>query len=739
MQRKNTLSMIAALAACAGSVASVSADRAAPAGTQVLLTYAQFDPLHGTPWVPPTLQAGPGNELYLVQSFSAPVQSMQEQIGAAGGVVERYVADSTLVVRMTPEARAAVAALPFVRWVGAFHPAYRLDAQVLDFLTGAGDAPARFDIETMRSGPAQQHALKTLIEALGGTVNVMTPEQYRMEATLTPPQLLVVAQQNEVNSIFPWAGPMGVDMDIIRQLGGAVPILSGAGYTGQGVRGEIFDTGVIPNHQQWNGQPPLIHLGTVVDSHGNACYGVNFATGTGNAAATGMCPNREQGIFCWASTVTQFGGPTTRLAANTQAVDPLLQFRSCYQTSSVGNPQVTTYTPTSAETDDYLWRVDYLSCQSQSNTGNQLSRPQAWAKNMMAVGGINHNETLVKTDDTYPGSSVGYASDGRMKPELSHSYLNVFTTYSTLATGYGQFSGTSSATPITAGHFGLLTQMFHEGVWTGFGGGASVFADRPKSTTARALMIAGAFRYDWAAPSLVNGHVNATLLRNRQGWGMADVGCLYQMRDTTFIVNETDVLLALESKSYQIEVAAGEPRLNITMVYADPPGNPNVQTQHRINNLDLKVTAPNGAVYWGNWGLTQPTSPGGVHSNWSTASVLPATNPDTKNTCENVWVFQPAAGTWTVEVIASEVVADARLETPGVFDVDYGLAVVGGVEAGGCYPDCNQSGGLTIADFICFQAEYVAGNLAYADCNQSGNLTIADFICFQAEYVAGCP
>ncbi len=61
------------------------------------------------------------------------------------------------------------------------------------------------------------------------------------------------------------------------------------------------------------------------------------------------------------------------------------------------------------------------------------------------------------------------------------------------------------------------------------------------------------------------------------------------------------------------------------------------------------------------------------------------------------------------------------------------------IEGSPCYPDCNNSGGLSIADFICFQAEYVAGNLAYADCNNSGGLSIADFICFQAEYVAGCP
>ncbi len=55
-----------------------------------------------------------------------------------------------------------------------------------------------------------------------------------------------------------------------------------------------------------------------------------------------------------------------------------------------------------------------------------------------------------------------------------------------------------------------------------------------------------------------------------------------------------------------------------------------------------------------------------------------------------------------------------------------------------CYPDCNQSGNLTIADFGCFQAAFAGGNM-YADCNASGTLTIADFGCFQAAFAAGCP
>ncbi len=55
-----------------------------------------------------------------------------------------------------------------------------------------------------------------------------------------------------------------------------------------------------------------------------------------------------------------------------------------------------------------------------------------------------------------------------------------------------------------------------------------------------------------------------------------------------------------------------------------------------------------------------------------------------------------------------------------------------------CYPDCNLSGVLTIADFACFQTRFVAGD-PYADCNGVGGLTIADFGCFQTKFTAGCP
>ncbi len=60
------------------------------------------------------------------------------------------------------------------------------------------------------------------------------------------------------------------------------------------------------------------------------------------------------------------------------------------------------------------------------------------------------------------------------------------------------------------------------------------------------------------------------------------------------------------------------------------------------------------------------------------------------------------------------------------------------VPVGFCYADCNGAGGLTVADFGCFQTKFVAGD-PYADCNGDGNLTVADFGCFQTKFVAGCP
>ncbi len=663
----------------------------------------------------------------LVQFTSTPGAPERAALESRGCVILRYVPDHAYVVRTPPVV--AAGAIPGVRWAGPYHPAYKLDESLLGAAigTGAGDAPFRVGIELVERGPEAQARLDSALRAAGSALTFFSPDGYRVEAVLTPAQLAAAARLDEVYFIDP-AGPPGADMDIVRPLSGASYLEAQIGATGQGVRGEVLETGIDLGHPAYQNPPPLLHGPNGSGANHVTGYAIAFANDPLDPTTRGMLPDREQGIFATYTRLTTFGGTVTPLQHLQELVDPMGPYRGVFQTSSIGNAQVSVHTTISAQTDDTLLRVDIAAAQSMSNLGSTNSRPEAWAKNIIAVGGIFHNDTLTREDDGGSGSSFGYATDGRVKPDVVHVYDNIKTVgCGPPPPGYTIFSGTSGATPIVAGHVGLICQMWHEEVFSGFGGGPSVFDDRPKATTTRALMVNSAYQYDWNVVG-----PNAGLTRAKQGWGMPDLKPLYDRSPRTFVVNESDVLLPQQAKAYTPSVPPGESAFKATMVYLDPPGNPAVQTQHRVNDLTLKVTSPGGTVYWGNWGLTLPTG-GPTHTIWS----APGGSPDTKNVVENVFVPGPAAGEWTVEVSAPELVMDARLETPAV-DADFALVVSGVQIDQPCYPDCNGVGGLTIADFACFQTKFVAGD-PYADCNGVGGLTIADFGCFQTAFVKGCP
>jgi len=150
--------------------------------------------------------------------------------------------------------------------------------------------------------------------------------------------------------------------------------------------------------------------------------------------------------------------------------------------------------------------------------------------------------------------------------------------------------------------------------------------------------------------------------RMHQGWGMPSEKNLYDLRDNFYIIDETDVLENLDVSTHMVAVESGSPYLKVTMTYADPAGNPAVQTQHRINDLTLKVISPSDVIYWGNNGLKN-----GV---WS----QPDGAADTKDTVECVFVQNPEVGTWTVQVSADEIIQDSHIETPEL-DADYALVV----------------------------------------------------------------
>jgi hypothetical protein len=617
------------------------------------LRYAHFDPVLDVPSVEPDLSSGTDTHLFIVQFVTQPLEEFKEAITSLGGTVYQYIAQYGYLVEMSDSIKSNVESLPYVRWVGPYHPAYRLEEYLIDNFENAEQTYPlqRYNIQVHTV--EMKDILANKISNLGGIVNTVNGGKVLVQATLTPEQLFSVARMDEVNFIDRWS-EYEADMDIGREIGGANYIETVAGYTGEGVRGEAFDTGFNLNHVDFQSNPLIVHGPSCgSDSHGTACAGILFGDGTGNPDARGLLPD-GQGIVADYSVIGLEG--QSRYDHSGELVqDP---YYAVFQTTSVGSARTTQYTTVSADSDAAIFDFDLVHCQSQSNAGDQMSRPQAWAKNMVSGGAVYHYDTLDKSDDMWNyGASIGPASDGRIKPTFAFFYDDILTvgwpgnndyTYS--------FGGTSGATPMIAGHVGLFFQMWDDGIFgnevdpTG-----SVFENKAHFTTAKAMLINTADQYPFTGTT----HDKT---RMHQGWGMPDLQKMYDLRDNIYVIDETDILEPFEVGTHVVSVESGSPYLKVTMTYADTPGNPSVQSQHRINDLTLKVISPSGTIYWGNYGL--------LESVWSS----PGGSADTKNTVECVFVENPEQGAWTIEVYADEIIEDTHVETTEL-DADYSLVV----------------------------------------------------------------
>ncbi len=652
----------------------------------VRLRHGDFDPLAPSPLpsIESRFAAGPDTNLYLVQFVTQTLPEFRDAITAAGGRVRKFIPNHAFVVEMSPAGVARVDALPFVRWVGPFHPAYKLEEPML-LNADRGDAlfpRQKYNLMVWEAGMKQKDAVAARIRQLGGIVERDHAGKYLLEATLTPAQLFEVVRMDEIAYIDRWS-PFEPDMNIGRVVGGANYIQSQGGYRGAGVRGEVLDQGFSVGHPDLQHHPPILHTPVTADSHGASCSGITFGDGTGDPGSLGLLPEGQVILADWEEVST--GQP--RYDHTRELVEE--PYNAVFQTTSVGSSRTVDYTTISADTDASLFDFDIVHCQSQSNAGNQESRPQAWAKNIISGGGVYHRDTATLGDDLWgSGGSTGPASDGRIKPTLAMFYDRIRTISG--GNGYTQnFGGTSGATPMICGHVGLFFEMWSDGLFGNAADpGGTVFENRAHMTTAKAMLVNTAVQYDW-----LSGGPNADITRMRQGWGMPDLANMYDqaVAGTIFVVDETDVLAIGDRAIYQVRVpVGGSDELKATMTYADPPGVP-AASQHRVNDLNLRVTSPGGTVYWGNNGLVD-----GLYS-------TPGGDPNDIDTVENVFIADPEPGTWIVEVIAAEINEDGHVETGGL-DADFALVVSGVLSD--CLGDLDGNGALGYGDVLAILANW---------------------------------
>ena len=250
-----------------------------------------------------------------------------------------------------------------------------------------------------------------------------------------------------------------------------------------------------------------------------------------------------------------------------------------------------------------------------------------WWPSDFPASPIKNDPMADRPDQVVAFSSRGPTTDDRVKPDVVAPGTFILSTRSSkLAannfawaayppdkTQYFFMGGTSMATPLTSGAVALLREFLRKKR-----GIAS-----PSAALLKALLIAGAQRLPGTAAS-------TALADNHQGYGRVNLD-----RSVKRVLATVDgpALKTGKKSTLTLEVPTASRTLRIALCYSDAPGS------SLINNLNLIVTDPGGKRYVGN----QPASTG------STLTL------DATNNVEVVQVAKAKKGTWTLDVVASNV------------------------------------------------------------------------------------
>ncbi|HEY3347905.1 MAG TPA: S8 family serine peptidase, partial [Nitrospirota bacterium] len=351
-------------------------------------------------------------------------------------------------------------------------------------------------------------------------------------------------------------------------------------------------------------------------------------------------------------------------------------------TGSYGN-----YDYYAAQVDSYAWNnKDFLPLFSAGNDGADTSPSNGYvdpgsvsspstAKDVLCVGASENNRPSIATKygTAIPGiylvqpinqdrmadnangmaafSGRGPCDDGRIKPDIVApgtyvlSVKSSLSPASTLASKYGYpssfntyytyMSGTSMATPLTAGAAALVREYLANSGFT-----------NPSAALVKGLLIAGAKdlkpgQYGsvsqppdtYAATDDVRGRPDGN-----QGWGRVDLQeSLYPTAPKRMWYEDHASGLATGgSYTYNFSLVNSTVPVRVNLVWTDYPGTSGV-SPNLVNDLDLVVTTADGHTY---------------HGNRYAGSVSIADDPafDRLNNVEGVTIPVPASGNMTVTV-----------------------------------------------------------------------------------------
>ncbi|MEO8671615.1 MAG: S8 family serine peptidase [Tahibacter sp.] len=671
------------------SAASVVAD----AG-RIHFNRIDFNPLRdGQPSVKGQFPTTPdGKGLHLVQ-FNAPIkQAWRESLEARGLRVLQYYPNDTFLVWGGIDTVAETAADPYVRWQGGFLADYKIN-QDLDSRSGR---IGNVDVHFYNDGNVDQVIAQ--LKALGANVLSHAPAQpdrafFDAWITVDAAQLTKIADMPQVVWLG-YASPQGhFDDEMSDQILagnyngsnqpqiGYAPWLVSFGYDGTGVVMGVTDSGVDLTHPDLAPRmaggytfPGCAGGGGNGDDnpsggHGTHVAGIIAGQAIGDGAGATVAEADANG-FLYGLGVAKGASIYALATVDCGASWPPAQgWQELSKRGIAGNAIGTNASWTTGEgaahgyqaserTFDTMIRdgdfdapgnQPYIIAFSAGNSGpgaSTLTSPKE-AKNPI-ISAASQNFRVGAITNIASFSSRGPAVDGRVLPNLTSPGEQIASTMrraggaacATAIAGtsshYAFCSGTSMASPHTAGAVAIVTQW-----WKASHAGAV-----PSPAMAKALLVNGAI--DLATADVPN---------NNEGWGRINLpnsigaGQRHTVDQTVVLDNTGD------SNTLTLGIPDPLKPVRVTLAWTDAPGavgaNPAL-----VNNLDLEVV--NGSnTYKGNVMTAGQSVTGGTA--------------DAKNNVENVFLPSGTTGAVTVKVKATNLPGDGIPGVGDATDQDYAL------------------------------------------------------------------
>ncbi|MGW8250158.1 MAG: hypothetical protein ACWGO1_05915, partial [Anaerolineales bacterium] len=214
----------------------------------IRLQYASFDPLSEEPDLPAAqqLEALSGQPAMSLVQFSGPVlPEWKAAVEATGARLYDYIPDYAFLTRLDAATAESLRSLPFVRWVGAYHPAYRVPASLAAQSASAEAGQGLLELNVQALPDTDLDWLASQVTALGGSVQEKSEGDLAslLRVALPAGQVQSLAALDSVVWVEPYI-PMTILNDVGSQVMGVPALRTKLNLFGSGQVVAVADTGL---------------------------------------------------------------------------------------------------------------------------------------------------------------------------------------------------------------------------------------------------------------------------------------------------------------------------------------------------------------------------------------------------------------------------------------------------------------------------------------------------------------